>query len=159
MRVRLYPAADGVHKMEAHLESGAIVPFGVLGYSDYTTHKDPHRMARYILRHGGITSTEYQRLKTSAPQRVHAALHDVQTSRREDWNDPRTPGFWSRWVLWRDPSVRDAIRNVPGVTVVLLTGDRRTKSPPATPWPRAGKVGSKDVPLARRKRASPRRER
>eukprot|EP00962_Isochrysis_galbana_P017771 scaffold5118_cov118-Isochrysis_galbana.AAC.7 len=37
-------------------------------------HKDPKRRAAYIARH-----------------RVN-----------ENWNDPHTAGFWSRWLLWGD---------------------------------------------------------
>ena len=30
---------------------------------------------------------------------------------REDWTNPETPGFWSRWILWGDtPSVQTNLR-------------------------------------------------
>ena len=29
----------------------------------------------------------------------------------EDWNDPETAGFWSRWILWGDtPSVQQNLK-------------------------------------------------
>lgn len=50
-----------------------VVPFGAVGYSDYTKHKDVTRRARYIKRH---------------------------TGRGERWGKPDTPGALSRWILW-----------------------------------------------------------
>ena len=55
--------------------------FGQKGASDYTVHKDPKRMQRYLSRH----------------------------SAREDWGDPFTAGFWSRWILWSEPQLSAAI--------------------------------------------------
>ena len=52
------------------------VPFGAAGYTDYTLSKDPKRKERYLTRH----------------------------KKREDWTDPTTPGFWSRWYLWNLPT-------------------------------------------------------
>ena len=59
------------------------VDFGQKGYSDYTIHKDPKRMKRYLVRHG----------------RMH-----------ENWKDIKTAGFWSRWLLWSKPNIVDARR-------------------------------------------------
>lgn len=56
-----------------------VVPFGAVGYTDYTLSKDPKTKERYLTRH----------------------------KRREDWTNPLTAGFWSRWYLWNLPS-RDA---------------------------------------------------
>ena len=30
----------------------------------------------------------------------------------EDWSDPRTPGFWSRWLLWNQPTLRDSEKSL-----------------------------------------------
>jgi len=65
-------------KYDAHLlvdGSPRVVPFGAKGYTDYTINKDPKRKALYLQRHKA----------------------------RENWNDPLTPGFWSRWYLWEEP--------------------------------------------------------
>jgi hypothetical protein len=51
--------------------------------SDYTKHKDPKRKQRYINRH----------------------------KKRENWNDPRTAGALSRYVLWGEPTLRESIRS------------------------------------------------
>ena len=60
-----------------------VVPFGAAGMEDYTTHRDPRRQERYVLRHEG----------------------------RENWNNPMTPGALSRFILWSSPSLRQGIKN------------------------------------------------
>lgn len=68
-------------------ESGKHVDFGQKGYSDYTIHKDPQRMKRYIERHKRMG---------------------------ENWtlSGKLTAGWWSRWLLWSKPSLREAIASV-----------------------------------------------
>ncbi len=56
------------------------IHFGASGMSDYTIHKDEARKQRYIDRHKA----------------------------REDWNDPETAGYYSRWILWNLPSIRQS---------------------------------------------------
>lgn len=57
-----------------------VIHFGAAGMEDYTMHKDPARMALYLKRH----------------------------SSRENWDDPMTAGWWSRWLLWSKPNYKDA---------------------------------------------------
>ena len=66
------------------INEGKHVDFGQKGYSDYTLHKDPVRMERYVQRH----------------QRMH-----------ENWTyaGRYSAGFWSRWLLWSKPSMKSAI--------------------------------------------------
>jgi hypothetical protein len=40
-------------KFRVTLGDGRKVDFGGRGYTDYTKHKDPLRMRRYVQRHGG----------------------------------------------------------------------------------------------------------
>jgi hypothetical protein len=54
------------------------IHFGAFGMSDYTQHKDEARKQRYINRH----------------------------SAREDFNDPETAGYYSRWILWNLPTIK-----------------------------------------------------
>tara|TARA_Y100000816_G_C26055910_1_gene554086 strand:+ start:103 stop:405 length:303 start_codon:yes stop_codon:yes gene_type:complete len=63
---------------------GSTVHFGHSDYSDYTIHKDYSRMLRYIGRH----------------------------RKREDWTPDgvKTPGFWSRWLLWSEPDIHKAAK-------------------------------------------------
>ena len=67
-------------KYRVIFDNGTHVDFGARGYSDYTIHKDPERKRRYIIRH----------------------------RRRENWNNPKTAGYWSRWFLWERPSIRES---------------------------------------------------
>lgn len=61
--------------------TGKHVDFGAKGYSDYTIHKDPLRKERYITRH----------------------------QKRENWKNPYTAGFWSRWLLWEKPTLKESM--------------------------------------------------
>jgi hypothetical protein len=67
-------ATDGKHKWVATFEDGKRVPFGAVGYKDYTQHGDKLRRANYLRRH-----------RTT-----------------ESWTNPRTAGALSRWILWGD---------------------------------------------------------
>ena len=95
MSVRLRRATNGVHKFTAQFPDGPKVNFGRKGYSDFTIHKDPVRMKRYLTRHRS----------------------------RENWTraGARTAGFWSRWLLWSEPNFQAALRRtqkVLGRTIV-----------------------------------------
>lgn len=75
------------------------IHFGAQGSEDYTIHKDPERVARYIARH-----------------RV-----------AEDWTKKgiTTAGFWSRWLLWNLPTIAASARDIGrrfGVRVLLREG-------------------------------------
>ena len=82
--VRVVRDTDGRHKFKALFPEGRTVHFGAKGYSDYTIHKDPTRMKRYVIRHG---------------------------RGREKWgrSGQYTPGFWSRWLLWSRPTMSGAL--------------------------------------------------
>ena len=30
---------------------------------------------------------------------------------RENWRDPMTAGFWSKWVLWNKKTIKDSIKD------------------------------------------------
>lgn len=87
---------------------GTSLDFGAAGYSDYTIHKDPFRMRRYVGRHGGGVSKQLK--KESNPAKVNKKMEKVITSSKENWtkNGLNTAGFWSRWLLWSKPSVKEA---------------------------------------------------
>jgi hypothetical protein len=80
--VNVKRAVNGIHKFTAVFPDGSKVHFGRQGYSDYTKHKDRERMERYLTRHRS----------------------------RENWtrSGAKTPGFWSRWLLWSSPSLKGA---------------------------------------------------
>jgi hypothetical protein len=81
--VPLRKSGDGIHKWTVQVD-GHTVHFGRKGYSDYTIHKDRARMLRYLGRH----------------------------IKRENWTKAgrATAGFWSRWLLWSEPNLRQAIK-------------------------------------------------
>jgi hypothetical protein len=63
-----------------------IVHFGAKGYEDFTTHGDESRKERYLARH-----------KTN-----------------EDWTKSGidTAGFWSRWLLWNKPTIKESVKDI-----------------------------------------------
>ena len=82
-RLKKFP--DSKKKFKVLLPDGRTVKFGARGYSDYTIHKDKERMKRYLARHKS----------------------------REIWTKSgiNTAGFWSRWILWSKPSLKEAIKH------------------------------------------------
>ena len=62
------------------------VHFGAEGYLDYTQHGDPKRKELYIQRHAATG--------------------------REQWDNIHTAGFWSRWLLWDQPTLQEAINKI-----------------------------------------------
>ena len=72
-------------KFQVRINSKTI-HFGAKGMSDYTIHQDPARKQRYLNRHQS----------------------------REDWTSSgiETSGFWSRWLLWNKPSLKDSIKDI-----------------------------------------------
>lgn len=99
LHARLRRTPEGPKKFVVVLEDGTgnqrTIRFGQLGASDYTIHKDYERMLRYLHRH-------------SYPEDWRHRSVDNVRSTREDWSDPYTAGFWSRWLLWSRPSLRQA---------------------------------------------------
>ena len=64
--------------------NGKLIHFGAAGFSDYLHHTDEGRKQLYIKRH----------------------------EQRENWNDPTTAGFWSRWLLWNKNTIDDSITDI-----------------------------------------------
>lgn len=85
----LRPANDNIHKYVAVIEQDngrtKQVKFGQKGASDFTRHKNDMRKNLYIKRHSGMG---------------------------EDWNDPLTAGFWSRWLLWNKPTIAESLADL-----------------------------------------------
>lgn len=84
------PSTRQGKKYVAELQDNAgkkhAVHFGAQGYEDYTVHKDAARKAKYIARHAA----------------------------REKWGRDGilTAGFWSRHLLWNQPTLRASIADV-----------------------------------------------
>ena len=82
--VKFYQANDGVHKYVAEFDNPReLVSFGAIGYDSYPDHQDSYRKKLYLNRH----------------------------RKRENWNDPRTPGALSRWILWNKKTIEESIDN------------------------------------------------
>lgn len=83
--IHLYKSDKPAKKYKVVID-GKTVYFGAAGYSDYTIHKDPERKARYISRH----------------------------KNNENWKKSgmATPGFWSRWLLWGEPTIGASIKAI-----------------------------------------------
>ena len=79
-----YPANDGKHKYYILTNDNKKVKFGAAGMSDFTIHKDEARKQRYINRH----------------------------KKNENWNNKDTAGFWSRWLLWEKPTIKESYENI-----------------------------------------------
>jgi hypothetical protein len=94
MVVHLYKLKSGPKKFKAVFiddktkKKVKSVSFGARGYEDYTIHKDPERYKSYKARH----------------------------STTENWtrSGKHTTGFWSRWLLWSDPSFAKAVKITEG---------------------------------------------
>ena len=67
-------------------KSGKKLYFGASGYEDYTIHKDEERKKQYIMRH----------------------------QKNEEWTQSGidTSGFWSRWLLWNKPSIKESYDDI-----------------------------------------------
>ena len=71
-------------KYDARIDGKKTVSFGSAGMSDFTKHKDPERKQRYIDRH----------------------------KKNENWSDPTTAGYLSRWILWAKPTIEESIKDL-----------------------------------------------
>ncbi len=71
-------------------ESNKTIYFGQASASDFTHHKDKQRKQRYINRH----------------------------KKNETWlkSGIDTTGFWSRWLLWNLPTIKDSYMDINGVS-------------------------------------------
>ena len=81
--MRLTRSTDGVHKWVAEFDDGTHTRYGAVGYDDYTTGHDQDQRLRYLTRH----------------------------SKRENWNNPKSAGALSRWILWNLPTIEASLRD------------------------------------------------
>ena len=71
-------------KYDARIDGKKTVSFGAAGMSDFTKNKDPERKKRYLDRH----------------------------KKNENWSDPTTAGYLSRWILWAKPTIEESIKDL-----------------------------------------------
>ena len=84
MNIIIKPTKSEGKKFDAIIDNKKKVSFGQAGASDYTMHKDNERKQRYIQRQ----------------------------QKREQWDNPNTAGFWSRWATWEKPTLKEAVSNI-----------------------------------------------
>lgn len=85
--IKLSKANDNKHKYIVTIDIDGKeknIKFGAYGMEDYTIHGDDGRKELYINRH----------------------------KKNENWNDPLTPGFWSRWLLWNKPTIKASMIDI-----------------------------------------------
>lgn len=113
-RITKSPKKDKKFRAIVTRKDGSIrrVDFGAKGMSDFTKHKDPHRMASYVRRHGAGTRVNLEAMRRRSPEQVHKTMSKIRVSDREKWDDPETPGYWSRWLLWSEPTLEKAARGI-----------------------------------------------
>jgi len=85
MKVNLVDSPTSTKKFRIIFSDGKHIDFGSRGASDFTINKNPDRKRSYLARHGASG---------------------------QDWsvNGVRTAGFWSRWLLWNETSIPEAMR-------------------------------------------------
>ncbi len=83
MNIIIKPSRNPLQKYDAIIDGKKTVPFGQKGASDMTQHKSEERKSRYIGRH----------------------------KKNENWNDPKTAGFYSRWILWNKPTLSESVKD------------------------------------------------
>jgi len=70
-------------RFQATFANGKVVHFGQVGGQTYIDHGDKAKREAYLVRH----------------------------KKRENWNDPYSPGALSRWILWGDSTSFDTNHN------------------------------------------------
>lgn len=108
IKVKLSKSPISTKKFRVVFEDGSVVDFGAHGYSDYTKHKNPMRMRSYVRRHGGNIPNKLK--FENSPKIVQDDMLKVVKSNKENWtqNGIKTAGFWSRWLLWSYPTLKEA---------------------------------------------------
>ena len=81
--MRLVDSPIKSKKWRAEFNDGTHTDFGAIGYEDYTMHRDDKRKSLYLNRH----------------------------RKNENWNDPKSAGALSRWILWNEPTIAESLRD------------------------------------------------
>lgn len=63
----------------------ASIDFGSKNGDTFIDHRNNKKRENYIARHSKLN---------------------------ENWDDPKTAGFWSRWLLWEKPTLKEAKENI-----------------------------------------------
>lgn len=83
MKVDIKKSDKKDKKYKAIFSDGTITYFGATGYSDYIQSKNPIKKMNYLARH----------------------------KMRESWNDYKSAGSLSRYILWNKPTLQESIND------------------------------------------------
>ena len=91
----LKEAKDNKHKyivmlLDTTTDKKYKISFGAYGMNDYTIYS----------KNGDPDKDKYKRNYLSRHRK------------NEDWNDVKTSGFWSRWLLWHKGSIQDSLKDI-----------------------------------------------
>ena len=81
--IKIIPSPLASKKYRAYFNDETYTDFGAKGYDDYTIHNNDLKKINYLKRH----------------------------SKNEDWNNPKTAGALSRWILWNETTLQDSIKD------------------------------------------------
>jgi hypothetical protein len=84
--MRLVDSPIKSKKWRAIFNDNSFTDFGAIGYDDFTTFPEEireERKKRYLTRH----------------------------RKNENWNDPKSAGALSRWILWNEPTIQASLRD------------------------------------------------
>ena len=68
-----------------------LIHFGQVGYADFPTY--------------------YKENKDEAEKKKNAYIAR-HSKNNENFNDPLTPAFWSRWILWEEPTISQSLKKI-----------------------------------------------
>lgn len=81
--MELKPSTRKDKKWMAIFEDGTVTHFGSKGMSDFTIHNEEDRRQLYLKRH----------------------------MKNENWNDYKSAGALSRWILWNKPTIQASLKD------------------------------------------------
>ena len=87
-----YPSTDNKHKFFIISNQGKKVNFGSSKHRDYT-----------------IYYTEFGKDIANKKRNAYIARH---SKLKEDWNNPNTAGWWSRFLLWNKPTLEASYNEI-----------------------------------------------
>lgn len=116
MSYELRKSSKAGKKWTVTTPSGEKIHFGAAGMSDFTKHKDEDRRERYFKRHGGQSPS-------------------YKVSSREKWecSGLDTPGFWSRWLTWNEPSIDASIQSIENKCNINIQKESGNQRSPRSP--------------------------
>jgi hypothetical protein len=85
-----YPANNGKNKYYIITREGNKVFFGAYGMNDYTI---------YYRKYGKEYADERRQLY-------------IRRHEGEDWSNPNKSAYWSRWLLWEKPTIKEAYAKI-----------------------------------------------